>query len=75
MGERAVGSILSAYDNDGSKGFKHIKTHGGKIFAQDMTAEINQMPFNDQASGCVDFILPINKIPGKLKSLAASFKN
>ena len=72
MGERAVGIILSGYDSDGSEGCKHIKTHGGKIFAQDMTAEIDQMPLNAQASGCVDFILPLNKIPGKLKSLAAS---
>ena len=75
MGERAVGIILSGYDSDGSEGCKHIKTHGGKIFAQDMTAEIDQMPLNAQSSGCVDFILPLNKIPVKLKSLAASLKN
>ena len=72
MGERAIGIILSGYDGDGSEGCKHIKAHEGKIFAQDMSAEIDQMPLSAQASGCVDFILPLNKIPEKLKSLAAA---
>ena len=72
MGERAIGIVLSGYDGDGSQGCKHIKAHGGKIFAQDLSAEIDQMPLNAQASGCVDFILPLNKIPEKLKSLAAA---
>ena len=74
MGERAIGIILSGYDGDGSEGCKHIKAHEGKIFAQDMSAEIDQMPLSAQASGCVDFILPLNKIPAKLKSLAAALK-
>ena len=75
MGERAIGIILSGYDGDGSEGCKHIKAHGGKIFAQDMSAEIDHMPISAQASGCVDFILPLNKVPQKLKSLAAEIKN
>ena len=74
MGERAIGIILSGYDGDGSEGCKHIKAHGGKIFAQDMSAEIDHMPLSAQASGCVDFILPLNKVPQKLKSLAAALE-
>ncbi|MBC7557594.1 MAG: chemotaxis protein CheB [Chryseobacterium sp.] len=74
MGERAIGIVLSGYDGDGSEGCKHIKAHGGKIFAQDISAEIDQMPLSAQASGCVDFILPLNKIPEKLKSLAATLQ-
>ena len=74
MGERAIGIVLSGYDGDGSEGCKHIKAHGGKIFAQDISAEIDQMPLSAQASGCVDFILPLNKIPEKLKSLAAALQ-
>ena len=74
MGERAIGIILSGYDGDGSEGCKIIKAHGGKIFAQDISAEIDQMPLSAQASGCVDFILPLKKIPAKLKSLAAALK-
>ena len=74
MGKRAIGIILSGYNGDGSEGCKIIKAHGGKIFAQDMSAEIDHMPLSAQASGCVDFILPLEKIPAKLKSLAAALK-
>ena len=74
MGERAVGIILSGYDGDGTEGCRHIKASGGKTFAQDMSAEVDQMPLSAQASGCVDFVMPLNKIPGKLKSLAAALK-
>ena len=74
MVERGVDFINSGYDSDDSEGCKHIKTHGGKIFALDMTAEIDQIPLNAQALGCVDLMLALNKIPGKLKSLAAALK-
>ena len=72
MGGRAVGIVLSGYNGDGSEGCKVIKANGGKIFAQDMSAEVNHMPLSAQAAGCVDFILPLNEIPAKLKSLAAA---
>ena len=74
MGVRAIGIILSGYDGDGTKGCKHIKSHGGKTFAQDMSAEVDFMPISAQDSGCVDFVLPLDKIPGKLISLAAELK-
>ena len=74
MGVRAIAIILSGYDGDGTEGCKHIKANGGKTFTQDMSAEVEHMPFSAQASGCVDFVLPLDKIPGKLKSLAAALK-
>ena len=74
MGVRAIGIVLSGYDGDGSEGCKHIKTHGGKTFAQDMSAEVDHMPLSAQATGCVDFVVPLNKIPDKLKSLAEVLK-
>ena len=74
MGERAVGIVFSGYDGDGTEGCKHIKAHGGKTFAQDMSAEVDSMPLSAQASGCVDFVIPIENIPDKLKSLAAELK-
>ncbi len=74
MGARAVGIILSGYDHDGTAGCKHIKANGGNTFAQDISAEINSMSLSAQAAGCIDFILPINKIPAKLKKLAAALK-
>ncbi len=74
MGARAVGIILSGYNGDGTVGCKHIKANGGTTFAQDMSAEVDSMPLSAQAAGCVDFVLPLNKIPDLLKRLAAAFK-
>ena len=75
MGVRAVGIVLSGYDGDGTEGCKHIQANGGKTFTQDMSAEVDFMPLSAQAAGCVDFVIPLNKIPDKLKSLAAALKN
>jgi len=74
MGARAVGIVLSGYDGDGTEGCKHIKAKGGNTFTQDMSAEVDFMPLSAQAAGCADFVLPLNKIPDKLKRLAAALK-
>ncbi len=74
MGVRAIGIVLSGYDGDGTEGCKHIKAKGGKTFAQDMSAEVDYMPLSAQASGYADFVMPLDKIPDKLKSLAAALK-
>ena len=70
MGAHGVGIVLSGYDGDGTEGCKHIKANGGITFAQDMSAEVDSMPLSAQAAGCVDFVLPLNKIPDKLKSFS-----
>jgi two-component system CheB/CheR fusion protein len=74
MGVRAIGIVLSGYDGDGTEGCKHIQAKGGKTFAQDMTAEVDSMPLSAQAAGCADFVIPLDKIPAKLKSLATALK-
>ncbi len=74
MGVRAMGIVLSGYDGDGTEGCKHIQANGGKTFAQDMSAEVDDMPHSAEASGCIDFVMSPDKIPGKLKSLAAALK-
>lgn len=74
MSDRAVGIVLSGYGGDGTAGCKHIKANGGKTFAQDLSAEVNFMPLSAQAAGFADFVLPLNKIPDKLKSFAAALK-
>ena len=71
LGARAIGIILSGYDGDGTEGCKHIKVKGGTTFAQDMSAEVNGMPLSAQASGCVDFVLPPDKIPEELAKIGA----
>ncbi|MBC7366556.1 MAG: chemotaxis protein CheB [Undibacterium sp.] len=70
MGVRAVGIILSGFDGDGAEGCRQIKAYGGITFAQDASAEVEEMPLSAQASGCVDFVLPPEEIPRKLQKLA-----
>jgi len=74
VGAHAVGIVLSGYDGDGTLGCKHIKANGGKTFAQDNSTEVAHMPLSAQAAGCIDFVLPVDKIPDKLQSLAALLK-
>ncbi len=74
IGARAIAIILSGYDGDGTEGCKHIKAKGGTTFAQDMSAEVPHMSLSAQASGCIDFVLPPDKISEKLKKMAAALK-
>lgn len=74
IGARAIAVILSGYGGDGTEGCKHIKAKGGTTFAQDMSAEVPHMSRNAQDSGCIDFILPPDKISEKLKKMAAALK-
>ena len=73
MGARAIGIIFSGYDGDGTEGCKYIKAKGGTIFAQDMSAEVSGMPLSAQASGCVDFVLPPDRIPDELLKIRKHF--
>ncbi len=73
MGARAVGIVFSGYDGDGAEGCKRIKAAGGTTFAQDDSAEVSGMPLSAQATGCVDFVLPADKIPAELDKLTARF--
>lgn len=73
MGHRAISIILSGGDGDGTEGSKHIKAKGGTTFAQDLSAQVDSMPLNAQASGCVDFVLPPEKIADELIKIAARF--
>jgi two-component system CheB/CheR fusion protein len=72
MGPHAIGVIVSGYDGDGSEGCKQIKELGGTTFVQDKSAEVNYMPLSAEATGSVDFVLPIDKISEKLQQLASS---
>ena len=74
MGARAIAIIFSGSDGDGTEGCEHIKAKGGITFAQDHTAVISGMPLSAQASGCVDFVLPPEKIPKELQRLVRTSK-
>ena len=70
-GNRAIGIIFSGYDGDGTAGCQHIKAKGGTTFTQDRSAEVNDMPRSAQASGCIDFVLPLDKIVKRLAKIGA----
>jgi two-component system CheB/CheR fusion protein len=74
MGTRAIGIILSGYDGDGTEGCKHIKEKGGITFAQDMSAEVDDMPRSAWSSGYIDFVLPPDKIPEELQRVVKKVK-
>lgn len=69
QGARAVGIIFSGYSSDGAQGCRRIKAAGGTIFAQDSSAEVNEMPLSARDTGCVDFVLAPEKIPAELDKL------
>ncbi len=70
MGQYAIGIVLSGYDGDGTLGVQYIKEKGGTTFAQDASAEVDNMPTSAQASTYVDFVLPPPKIAEALMQIA-----
>jgi two-component system CheB/CheR fusion protein len=64
-GENAACVILSGTGSDGTLGLRAIKEHGGATFAQ-KGAEYDGMMRSALGTGLVDFVLPVEEIPGKL---------
>lgn len=65
QGENAACVILSGTGSDGTRGLRAIKEHGGLTLAQ-AEAEYDGMMRSAVATGMVDFVLPVDAIPGKL---------
>ncbi|MBV8410974.1 MAG: hypothetical protein JOY64_25330, partial [Alphaproteobacteria bacterium] len=64
-GENAACVILSGTGSDGTLGLRAIKENGGLTMAQE-GAEYDGMMRSAVRTGMVDFVLPLEKIPGKL---------
>ncbi|MGD1075968.1 MAG: chemotaxis protein CheB, partial [Thermodesulfovibrionales bacterium] len=62
----AIAVILSGTGSDGSMGIRAVKGEGGIVFAQDETAKYDGMPKSAIDTGCVDFVLPPDKIAAEL---------
>lgn len=59
-----VGVVLTGTGSDGTLGIKDVKAKGGLIVVQDPNeAEFDGMPQSAIATGLVDWILPLAKIP------------
>ena len=70
--ERAVGIVLSGTGSDGSLGLKAIKACGGLTIAQgtDGSApQYGEMPAGAIATGAVDIVAPVEKMPEYLARL------
>ena len=70
MGPQAIGVILTGYDGDGSNGCRVIKANGGTTFAQDQSAEVPAMPKSAQATGAIDFVLPVHRIAEEIARIS-----
>ncbi|MDH4231650.1 MAG: PAS domain S-box protein, partial [Nitrospirota bacterium] len=65
--EEAIAVILSGNTSDGSYGIRAIKAEGGIVFAQDEhSTKYAGLPQSAVATGCVDFMLPPDRIAGEL---------
>ena len=70
-GEKAICIILSGTGTDGTLGLKAVKGEGGLVMVQDPnSAKYDGMPRSAIATGMVDFILPVEKIPAELVKYA-----
>jgi two-component system, chemotaxis family, CheB/CheR fusion protein len=67
--QNAIGILLSGTGTDGSLGLMSIKAEGGVTFAQDDSAQYMAMPHHAVEMGCVDFVMPPEKIAKELASL------
>lgn len=68
--ERSIAIILTGGDSDGATGVETIKKMGGTVIAQDeATSTAFGMPSAAIATGCVDFILPLDKIAEAIVNL------
>jgi two-component system chemotaxis response regulator CheB len=68
---RAIGVVLTGTGVDGSAGLVKIKQAGGTTIAQDKeTSRFFGMPDAAIKTGCIDYILPLEKIARQLQILA-----
>ena len=75
--ERAVGIVLSGVGSDGTIGIRTIKEHGGLTLAQAETDSIAMlgMPSSAAATGLVDYVVPVEAMPGKLTDYYTHLNN
>ena len=67
---KLIAVIVSGFDGDGADALCEIRDVGGVTIAQRLdTAREPDMPASAIASGCVDYILPPDDIPGMIREI------
>jgi two-component system chemotaxis response regulator CheB len=67
--KRVAAVILTGMGNDGSKGVRAIKEHGGYVIAEsEETAVVYGMPREAVATGVVDSIVPLHTVSNEIIS-------
>jgi two-component system chemotaxis response regulator CheB len=70
FGSATVGVVLTGMLRDGASGVRAVKRRGGRVLAQEPeTARAASMPASAVATGCVDFVLPLERIAPALTAL------
>jgi two-component system chemotaxis response regulator CheB len=65
--KRMIAVILTGMGNDGSKGIRQVKAKGGFVIAEsDETAVVYGMPREAAATGVVDRIAPLQRVPTEI---------
>jgi two-component system chemotaxis response regulator CheB len=70
FGRRTIGVVLTGMLDDGAAGVRMVKRYGGRVLVQDpATARAGGMPSHAIGTGCVDFVLPLERIASALIAL------
>ncbi|BCO47366.1 hypothetical protein MINTM002_30400 [Mycobacterium intracellulare] len=68
-----VAVILTGRLADGANGCRAVKRNGGRVLVQDpATAEASSMPAHAIATGCVDFVLPPDRLAAAVLALTTA---
>jgi two-component system chemotaxis response regulator CheB len=72
LGQSLVSVVLTGMGSDGAEGTRKVKEMGGITLAQDEESSlIYGMPRAAWETGCVDRVLPLDRIPQELSALTA----